>query len=162
MSVAAELKYMTLGQLLVECPARLAVFERFGLDCFCAGRLSVGNACAARGVDPVAVSAALLAVDGPDDGRALHVALNKIIRHLDEVHHAPMRREMARLGGLLERAVGKQGGRFAHLARVLAAYSEWARHMDEHMREEEDGVFAMCRAIIAERHDEVKRGAVAA
>lgn len=153
---------MTLGQLLVECPARLAVFERFGVDCFCAGRMSLGPACAARGVDPAAVSSALLAVDGSDDRRALYVALDKIIRHLDEVHHGPMRREMTRLEGLLERSVEKQGARFPHWASVLAAYSEWAGHMDGHMREEEEGVFTMCRAIIAGRHDDVKPGAVAA
>jgi regulator of cell morphogenesis and NO signaling len=158
---SSGLFYLTLGQLLIERPARLAVFERFGLDCFCGGRVPLARACAALGVDPTTVADALSAVNGHDAVRTLHAALDQVIRHLEESHHATMRRDMLRCKALLERAVEKQGTQHPQWASVLAAYADWAEHMDEHMKEEEDGVFAPCRAIIEGRRAELKPGALA-
>jgi regulator of cell morphogenesis and NO signaling len=155
------MSYLTLGQLLVDRPGRLDVFERFKINCFCNGRAPLGRACAEAGVDSAEVSAALAGVGAANDAKSLHAALEKVIRHLDEMHHVPMRREMDRVKGLLGRAVKRQGKQFPQWASVLAAYSEWAEHMDEHMKEEEDGVFTMCRAIIAGRRSDVKPGALA-
>ena len=157
--MSAAMSYLTLGQLLVDRPARLGVFERFKINCFCNGRTPLGRACVEAGADSTAVSAAL--AGAAQDAKALYTALDTVIRHLAEVHHAPMRREMKRMKGLLQQAVKKQGKQFPRWTAVLSAYIEWAEHMDEHMKMEEDGVFAMCRAIIAGRRNEVKPGALA-
>ena len=50
---------LTVGALVAERPGRARVFERFGIDYCCGGKLPLREACDKRGVDAAAVLSAL-------------------------------------------------------------------------------------------------------
>ncbi|MCH7995379.1 MAG: DUF542 domain-containing protein, partial [Planctomycetes bacterium] len=50
---------LTVGEMVVEEPSRARVFERFGIDYCCGGKIPLAEACATRGADLDAVLNAL-------------------------------------------------------------------------------------------------------
>ena len=57
--ISNEVKVLTVGELVVERPSRARVFEQFGIDYCCGGKVPLAEACAAGGADVDAVVEAL-------------------------------------------------------------------------------------------------------
>jgi len=127
-------------------PARSRVFEEFGIDYCCGGRLSLADACARRGLQPDAVRRRLAEADaegvlGGTDWRAARLA--DLCGHIVATHHAFLRRELPRLRDLLGKLARVHGNRHPELRDVLAVFEPFAAELISHAAKEEQVLFPL-------------------
>jgi regulator of cell morphogenesis and NO signaling len=141
----------TVGQLVVERPARARVFEKFGIDYCCGGKKPLAAVCSAKGLD---ISQVLLAIDIADSVSTLAPAqdwsqgtLTDLARHIETTHHAYLKSELPRLDYLTERVFNAHGGRHAELAQLRAVFVAFKEELEQHMQKEERILFPLCRNL---------------
>src|SRR5205085_10055089 len=85
----------SIGRMVMERPSRARVFEKFGLDYCCNGKVPLGEACARKGVPTNAVLRDLEASDEKVTLQDLvdwsQASLSQIIEDVLSVHHAYLR-----------------------------------------------------------------------
>jgi regulator of cell morphogenesis and NO signaling len=152
------------GQLVIERPARAAVFERLGIDYCCGGKSRLVDACAGRGLDPDAVLRALTAPDGivtprseadgagvewaPEDGTDWSAAsMSALVDHIVEAHHAYLREALPSLSQRMAKVVHAHGERRPELATFQQVFETFRAELEAHMLKEERVLFPLCRAL---------------
>src|SRR4051812_37066912 len=102
----------TVGELVVQRPSRARVFERFGIDYCCGGKLPLADACRKQGIGLQEVITALdvddtAPVAGDRDWST--ASMTELTAHIEASHHAYLRREMPRLEYLTGRVAQRHG-----------------------------------------------------
>ena len=135
--------------LVLEEPSRARVFERFGIDYCCGGKVPLALACAERGLDVGVVTAALAEPPsrGPEDVDWSAASLATLVDHIVEHHHAYLREELPPLTALVEKVVRAHGDAHPELAEVQEAFTAVAHELGDHMLQEEQVVFPACVAL---------------
>lgn len=88
----------TLGGIVLEQPRAAALFERFGLDYCCGGRLTLEEACGQRGLHALTVATLLQALDDePGDAEVHDVARASMHQHVHEENNVLFPRVRARI-----------------------------------------------------------------
>ncbi len=141
----------TVGQLMVEQPARSSVFERWGLDYCCGGRKPLHQACAEKGIALEAVVADLesctsrsIAFPEPDWNE---VPLSVLADHIVSTHHAYVRWSMPRLSAIIEKVCNAHGQRFTHLYEVREIFAVLRVEFEAHIAKEEMVLFPLIRQL---------------
>lgn len=140
----------TVGELLLDNPARARVFEAVGLDYCCGGKIALEAACRARGLDPERVAQQLAQIDEqsprPSDDCA-GMSLTELADHIEASHHAYLRDELPRLGQLASKVAKAHGERDPRLVRLQEIVASFSAEMLHHMTKEERMLFPIIRAI---------------
>jgi regulator of cell morphogenesis and NO signaling len=131
------------------------VFERFGIDFCCGGRMSLNEACHAAAVDRADVVRAL---DALPAGRALdddaaHWPIDRLIDHIVSVHHAYVREALPLIGAYLAKLAAVHGARHPELARVRAIFERVSVELAQHMVKEEHVLFPYVAELAARVHN---------
>ena len=89
----------TLGEMVTAEPAAAKVFHRYGLDFCCGGKQSLGQACAAAGLDVDTVLSEIndAKADAPDVVRWDTRPLEELVDHILHRYHEPLKTEIPRL-----------------------------------------------------------------
>ena len=108
-----EEKELTVGEMVVEDPSRARVFEHFGIDYCCGGKMPLAEACATRGTDIDAVLEALHkcetdASPGSEKDWSQE-SMTSLVDHIITTHHAYLREEFPRLTKMTERVAQVHG-----------------------------------------------------
>lgn len=134
----------TVRDIALENPASVRVFEKFGIDYCCGGRMPLAEACANRNLnlDEVLASlegaAGLAVAEGPDWARA---SLARLAAHIVETHHAYVRQELPRLYELAAKVVRRHGDTREELPAIQAKLAELGAELIAHMGKEEVVLF---------------------
>ncbi|MHB1244170.1 MAG: iron-sulfur cluster repair di-iron protein [Gaiellaceae bacterium] len=142
----------TVGELVVDDPARARIFEQLGLDYCCGGKRPLAEACRERGLDPDTVVAMLNAAaaggggTGEDWSRA---PLAELCDHIVEAHHGFLRRELPRLSTLVEKVERAHAAQSPALHEVRTVFEELRAELESHTEVEERVVFPACRDLDA-------------
>ena len=135
----------TVAELVLERPSRSRVFESLGIDYCCGGKKTLEEACAKKKIAPPHVIELLAALDGdsalelqPDPGA---MPLGDLIDHILEAHHAYLRRELPRLGAMLQKVERVHGDRNERLAAMLSIFEAFTLELNQHMMKEEEILF---------------------
>jgi len=144
----------TVGELVVERPARARIFEKLGIDYCCGGNKPLDEACRAMGIDHTRVHAELEEADTQADGDRDRLdpngmSLAALADHIVETHHAYLRRELPRLGALTKRVHHAHGTRDERLGEVERIFGALAEELFSHMLKEERILFPIVRRIEA-------------
>ncbi|MCC6662058.1 MAG: iron-sulfur cluster repair di-iron protein [Phycisphaerales bacterium] len=144
-SIAPE---STVGQIVTENPDTARTLERLGLDYCCGGKLTLSAACAARGLDPAAVARELTAV-APSQGQRswADATMSELADHIERAHHQPLRADLPRLAGLVDKVARVHGDREPALFEVRRVFTALAAEMMDHMDREERVLFPALRAM---------------
>ena len=142
----------TVGQLVAERASRAKVFERFGIDYCCGGKVSVAEACARKGVDATAVLAALEAVDAAlgqvaDQQDWSAAPFDVLVRHIVDTHHAFLREALPRMAFLTTKVANVHGGDHPELRDVARIFAGFHAELDAHMAKEENVLFPLIVAM---------------
>jgi len=133
-------------ELALENPEATRVFEKVGIDYCCGGGKSLEEACAVANlsVDEVLDSLEL----AEEEGRAKQKDRNwqmeplaDLVAHINGTHHKYTRKEIARLGPLLDKVVSVHGKNHPELQNVRAAFRGLAQELTMHMMKEEAVLF---------------------
>jgi regulator of cell morphogenesis and NO signaling len=132
------------GELVVERPARARLFEQLGLDYCCGGKVSLAEACRSRGLDADTVAVLLDTDAGPVPDDWSQAPLGELCDHIVDAHHGYLRRELPRLGGLLEQVERAHGGERPELVEVRAVFERLRAELEAHCADEERTLFPAC------------------
>jgi iron-sulfur cluster repair di-iron protein len=102
----------TVREIAMENPAAVRVFEKYGIDYCCGGRVPLAEACATRNlnVDEVIASLGVAATAStPGDRDWVKESLASLAAHIVDTHHAYVTREIPRLNELAAKVVNRHG-----------------------------------------------------
>jgi len=138
-------KDATIGQIAAETPASVRVFERYGIDYCCGGRVAFDEACRGRGLDAEAVRAeiereASVAENQTDWTKA---PVNDLINHILEKHHVYLKTNLPLIEAKIAKVMQAHGEKVPAIAGVFGAMKE---ELDSHMMKEEMILFPMIRS----------------
>lgn len=134
----------SVGELTAERPERAAIFDRFGIDYCCGGRLTLAQACAHSGADLAVVVDALdtaRAIECPVEPASAALPVEELIRHILDSHHTYLRRELPRIASLAARCVVAHGKRHPQLLALSDEFGVFADDLELHMQKEERVLF---------------------
>ncbi len=131
------------ADLVLEDPTRARVLEGLGIDYCCGGRISLADACAARGHDAADVAALLgeSRTPGSEDVDWTTRPAAELARHIVETHHAYLRDELGPLGELVEKVARRHGDAHPELLEVRDRFATLAVELAQHLPKEELVVF---------------------
>lgn len=146
----------TVGQLVVDRPARSRVFQHLGIDFCCGGKLTLEQAARRRNLEPNTVLAVLLAAEAAGPGEAAgpdpaDLSLADLCDHIEQAHHAYLKTELPRLSAMIAKVARVHGARHPWMQQVHETFEPFAAEMVEHMAKEEEVLFPMVRAMEAGR-----------
>jgi len=140
----------TVAAIATDIPGAAGVFERFGIDYCCGGKLSLARACEKRGLDPVQI---LVAVHRQSPGHGedardwTRESMAELCDNIEQTHHAYLKSELPRVMQLAEKVARVHGERFEKLGALSAAFTTFAEDMFSHMAKEEKVLFPALRAM---------------
>lgn len=136
-----------LGDIVTNNTAAARVLERHGLDFCCGGQRSLGDACAAAGLDTGTVVAELNALDSAPAPDWVSMPLAQLVDHLEAVHHRYLWEAMPHLAALAAKVEGVHGDRHPELLEVRRVYDELHAELEGHLMKEEQVLFPMVREL---------------
>lgn len=134
----------TVRDIATENPASVRVFEKFGIDYCCGGRVPLAEACTNKGLDLNEVVASLAAValqsaaGTPDWTKE---PLSRLAAHIVRTHHAYVTQEVPRLNGLAIKVVSRHGDTRQELAVIQSKLAELGEDLIMHQGKEEVVLF---------------------
>ena len=141
-----QLQARSVGEVVAEDYTRAAVFQRYGIDFCCGGGRSVADACRKAGADLDEVLGALRESDERADPAPGHDprdwAPSFLADYIVTVHHGYVRQALPALRQFSDKVARVHGRRHPELVEVRTLVHELAEEMEEHMAEEEQGIFA--------------------
>ena len=135
-----------IGDIVLDLPATMRIFEELNVDYCCGGHRSLADACGQAGQDVTAVLAKLEGVQasGPvaSDPRPWQEAsLTGLISHLEATHHVFTRTELARVAPLMAKVLKVHGEHHPELARIAQLFQAMQDDLMPHLEKEEKILF---------------------
>ena len=137
---------LTIREIAQTQPASIRVFEQFGIEYCCGGRMRLDEACELRDVAVEKVVAALEAASSKPIARARDwgkETLADLTDHIVAKHHTYCKGEVVLLSGLAAKVTKRHGGRDPELSIIQAKFAKLAEKLTEHLANEEVFVFPM-------------------
>ncbi len=145
----------TVGELVAERPGRARVFEEYGIDYCCGGKISFEQACREKDLDPGAVAAKLNQADSApsaaNEPRWTTASLTELCDHIESTHHAYLHRELPRLQTLAQKVAAAHGEKYPSTQELLQVFLAMRAEIDSHLMKEERVLFPMIRQLEASK-----------
>ena len=134
----------TVGQVVATSPPTSRVFEKYGIDYCCGGKVSLKEVCAKRGLEAPKVLEELdrASAAAPDAEDLTQLGLQDLVERILSTHHAFVKREIPRLTALMEKVVRVHGEN--HPESLPAMGRLWAHAapaLEQHLAKEEEMLF---------------------
>jgi regulator of cell morphogenesis and NO signaling len=154
----------TVGQLVTERPGRARVFEAFGIDYCCGGKKPLAQAIREKGLDQRAVLRVLetFGEQAPATERDWSKSsLTALADHIEQTHHAYLKRELPRLEFLVNKVANRHGSHTPQLVELAGVFAAFKLELESHMQKEEVVLFPVCRRMErASAPQQLHRGSV--
>lgn len=135
----------TVAEMAAKSLAAVRVLERYGIDYCCGGQRSLAEVCEAKGIDQVSLEWELQEAMNSGvvgDRNWNSASLTELTRHIVDVHHGYLRREMPAISQRLEKVYRVYNQRYgATLTGLPEAFSILEQSLYEHMHKEESDLF---------------------
>ena len=143
-----------IGDIVLDFPATMRVFEGLKIDYCCGGHRSLAEACAQAGKQVAEVLPALEGLQAPAaaplDPKALSTgSLTDLIAHIEAKHHTFTRDELNRVAPLMEKVARVHGPNHPELVRVAALFQALYDDLMPHLQKEEQILFPFIRTLEA-------------
>lgn len=139
----------TVRDIALANPASIRVFEKFGIDYCCGGRIPLEEACARKSLAVSEVAAALDKASAQTEEKGEEWAaapLSDLAAHIVNTHHAYVNREVPRLKELAQKVVNRHGDSKPELPIIQSKVAELGEEMAQHQAKEEMILFPhICR-----------------
>jgi regulator of cell morphogenesis and NO signaling len=157
MNATMDVRERTVGELAVEMPNSIRVFEAWKIDYCCGGQTRLPDACAAVGKSVDAFIAALESMTDVPDATARNWSgdsLTTMATNIVAVYHQYTREELQTIEPLALKVLGVHGDRRLELADVVTLFAALRDDILPHMLKEEQVLFPYVTQMeeAAERH----------
>jgi regulator of cell morphogenesis and NO signaling len=139
----------TVGEMVASRPALSRVFEQVGIDYCCGGKKTLEAACEEKGLDVQSVRAALAACSATEESfaDAAAMSLTDLAKHIEQTHHAYLRRELPRLDWMTQKVANVHGDHEPRLRQMRTIFQQLAAELYSHMMKEERVLFPLIRQL---------------
>ncbi len=140
------------GELAAIHPSVARVLENVGIEYCCSGKRTLAEACAAKRLNPALVAALIehaCAADLMAERNWTKATMTELADHIQDVHHAFVRREFPRLEALLGKVVHAHGERLPEVVEAAEVFTELKGPLLEHLDKEEAILFPALRSMEA-------------
>jgi regulator of cell morphogenesis and NO signaling len=140
----------TVGQLVIDRPARARIFESFGIDYCCGGKIPLAEAIRKKGLDEKTVLGVLDAFDDATPQAERNwgdASLTELADHIESTHHAYLKEELPRLDFMVHKVANRHGDHHAELVEVAHIFDAFKAELESHMMKEERILFPLCRQL---------------
>jgi len=141
------------SEIATRMPSSIRVFQRFGIDFCCGGRMPLGAVCRDQQLSFDEVKGALEASAGERAGTGrdwTRASLPDLMDHIVTTYHAQLREDLPRLGEMAGRVARVHGAKAPdRLDRIAAITAAISADLHDHMRKEEEVLFPAIRALAA-------------
>jgi len=142
----------TVGEVATAVPASIPVFYEYGVDFWCGGAKTLGEACRYRGVPATGVLAKVeQAQHIPWHSEVADWAsenLGNLIDHIIEKHHGFLWKDLPRLATILDKLIEADGPKHSDSLRALSGlYTGLQQELEQHMAKEENILFPLIRQM---------------
>jgi regulator of cell morphogenesis and NO signaling len=130
----------TVREIALESPASIRVFEHFGIDYCCGGRMPLTEACAAKNLavdDVIASLEAAASIATPVGEDWTKKSLASLVSHIVETHHAYVKKELPRLAELATKVVNRHGDTKPELPAIQSKLAQLDEELTQHLSKEE-------------------------
>ncbi len=151
---AEPIEGRTVGLLVAEDPRRAGVFENFAIDYCCGGKRTFAEACENAGVSLAQVKSALSKLPelrGDDEPSWLEADLKELAVHIENTHHAYLKRELPRLLLLSQKVAKVHGSKDERLLAVRDVFATLKEELEAHTLKEERVLFPYICALASAR-----------
>lgn len=136
----------TIGELAINAPGAIRVFEQFGIDYCCGGGRSLEVACSKAGIaiDDVVRSIEEAERNLEERGREIDwrgQSMRSLVDHIVAVHHVYTREELVRIERLLDKVTSRHGANHPELNRLGLLFFRLKQELLPHMLKEEQILF---------------------
>jgi len=143
-----------IGDIVLESPATMRVFEALNVDYCCGGHRGLAEACAHAGRELGEVMAALGSVQtgapaAGDPSGWMTAPLGDLIAHLEATHHVFTRTELDRVAPLMAKVLTVHGEHHPELARIAGLFAAMYGDLMPHLAKEEQILFPFIRGLAA-------------
>lgn len=148
--MSQTLEETTVGQLVVDQPARARVFEKYGIDYCCGGQQALSLACKNKKLDLSQVLADLRQADiAPGAGETdwAKEPLSDLADHITEHYHNQLRQELPRLDFMTQKVAAVHGMNHPELLELRKVFVEFKNELEEHMESEEKVIFPLIKRL---------------
>ena len=141
-----------IGDVVLEMPATMRVFEELNVDYCCGGHRSLAEACLHAGKNLTDVVAKLEAIQASaptssDPKKWQDAPLEELIAHIETKHHSFTRTELARVAPLMEKVLKVHGDHHPELIRIAQCFEAMNNDLIPHLGKEEQILFPFIRNI---------------
>ncbi len=139
----------TVGELVAKAPELARLFEELQIDYCCHGNTRLGDACRQKSLDPAQVLEIIDQSEGtaPDARNWVVATLTELCDHIEQTHHAYLRKELPRLEGLIAKVTAVHGNHHLELSDVKTVFQAVQCELMPHMMKEEQILFPAIRAL---------------
>ena len=140
----------TVGNWVARYPQTSRVFESLQIDYCCGGKEPLEQACWDRQLDAQQVLKRLeQTIDGVDEPTNdwLNSPLGELCDHIEQTHHALLRRELPRLGAMIFKVVDAHADSHQELPTLQEVFAELCAELEPHMFKEERILFPAIRQL---------------
>lgn len=152
-------KYNTVGQLVAERPARANIFDEYGIDYCCGGKLTLEEACRRKGVrlnellERLENDSPITSQEKDWSQQSLKELMNHIVFH----YHRPLQHQLPRVLQLAQKVADAHSKNHPEMLQVLQLLKEFSQQLELHMHKEEMVLFPAIYAL-DEGNDWVNNG----
>ncbi|MCC7476050.1 MAG: iron-sulfur cluster repair di-iron protein [Pirellulales bacterium] len=145
---------LTVGELVAKRPALSRLFEARGVDYCCGGKKTLAEVCREKGWTTTALIEEIeKSANSTDDHSFVNVtamSLTELCDHIEQTHHAFLRRELPRMFALANKVASVHGSQDPRLAQVRDVLGGFIEELSHHMMKEEQVLFPIIRQIDSE------------
>ncbi len=144
----------TIGELVAEDYRTAGVFEKYGIDFCCGGKVVLSDICREKGLDPVLILEDLEQVKETPSERGQNYGaweLSFLADYIVNTHHAWLRENMGVIADYARKVAGVHGANHPEVVEIAGIFDTIVSDMFEHLRQEEEVFFPAVRRIEAAR-----------
>jgi regulator of cell morphogenesis and NO signaling len=142
----------TIGELVAADYRAAKVFEKYGIDFCCGGKVPLLDACREKGIDPVAISGEIEAAGNEPMEQSQNYAawgLPFLADYIINTHHAYLDENMHKISAYADKIAQVHGDMHPELIEIVTIFARIATDMAAHLREEEEVFFPAIKRIDA-------------
>ncbi|MCE1198958.1 MAG: iron-sulfur cluster repair di-iron protein [Marinilabiliales bacterium] len=147
----------SLGEIVAADFRTAALFREAGIDFCCGGKMSLGEACRKKGLDPGKFESDITALQVSPIAPSLNYnAWNPgfLADYIVNTHHTYVKKTMPELVAYTEKIARVHGDNHPELREVATLFAAVSKELDQHLRNEEEVLFPAIHALLKGKNDE--------
>ena len=146
----------TIGEFVAEDYRTAKVFEKYGIDFCCGGKVPLAVACREKGIDPAGIRREIEEATSAPVERSQNFSawgLPFLSDYIINTHHGYLKENTEQIAVYADKIADVHGSRHPEVVEIAGIFAKIATDMAAHLREEEEVLFPAIKRIDAAGKD---------